>query len=89
MLVQDVLYLERLVAKVGTFRVIAWEVTAAVGTCVPLLAISQLTLLNAGLARASSLLIVPIFVATFVTCNAVGGGFVLTGLEPRPLLPPT
>jgi len=51
-----------------------WEVMAMVGTCVPLFAVSQLTLLNAGLARASSLLIVPVFVAAFVTCNAIGGG---------------
>ena len=31
-------------------------------------------MLNAGLSKASSLIVVPVFVATFVTCNAVGGG---------------
>lgn len=51
-----------------------WQSTALVGAGIPCFALSQLALLNAGLARASSLLIVPVFTATFVTCNAVGGG---------------
>jgi hypothetical protein len=51
-----------------------WEAAAAVGLCIPLFAISQLGMLNTGLSKASSLIVVPVFVATFVTCNAVGGG---------------
>ena len=48
-----------------------WLVGAGVGCLIPVFAISQLTLLNAGLARASSLLIVPVFVATFVTVHTL------------------
>ena len=51
-----------------------WYVAAIVGICIPCFAVSQLTMLNAGLGKASSLVVVPVFVATFVTCNAVGGG---------------
>ena len=51
-----------------------WYVAAIVGLCIPCFAVSQLTMLNAGLGKASSLVVVPVFVATFVTCNAVGGG---------------
>ena len=50
------------------------RVAAGVGTCIPLFALSQLYMLNQGLSKASSLVVVPVFVATFVTCNAVGGG---------------
>ena len=53
---------------------------AALATCAPValgvggFALGQLTVLNTGIGRHSSLVVVPIFVATFVTCNAVGGG---------------
>lgn len=42
-------------------------------------------MLNRGLGKASSLVVVPVFVATFVTCNAVGGGIFFdefSGLSP-------
>ena len=37
-------------------------------------ATSQLAVLNVGIGRYSSLVVVPVFVACFVTFNAVGGG---------------
>ena len=44
------------------------------GALLPLFGIGQTVLLNTGVSRFSSLVVVPVFVATFVTCNAVGGG---------------
>ena len=55
-------------------RVWRRRTSSLAGVCIPLFAISQLTMLNTGLSKASSLIVVPVFVATFVTCNAVGGG---------------
>jgi len=51
-----------------------WYATALVGSLLPCFAIPQTVLLNKGVSRHSSLVVVPVFVATFVTCNAVGGG---------------
>ena len=51
-----------------------WHVATGVGALIPMFALSQLGMLNRGLSKASSLVVVPVFVATFVTCNAVGGG---------------
>ncbi len=51
-----------------------WRLTACVGALLPLFGIGQTVLLNTGVSRFSSLVVVPVFVATFVTCNAVGGG---------------
>jgi drug/metabolite transporter superfamily protein YnfA len=47
---------------------------ARLGLFIPIFAISQIVALNRGVSKFSSLLVVPVFVASFVTCNAVGGG---------------
>ena len=52
------------------------HVVAAVGALLGCTAVSQTVLLNKGVGKFSSLLVVPIFVAAFVTGNAVGGGLV-------------
>jgi len=51
-----------------------WYTAAVAGCLLPFFAIPQTALLNAGVGKHSSLVVVPVFVATFVTCNAVGGG---------------
>ena len=47
---------------------------AAAALCLPFFALPQTALLNAGVSQHSSLVVVPVFVAMFVTCNALGGG---------------
>ena len=49
------------------------EVLAANAKDFPKMDETSARYLNEGLARASSLTVVPLFVATFVTCNAFGG----------------
>jgi len=44
------------------------------GAGVGLFAAAQLLVLNQGVGRHSSLVVVPVFVATFVCANAIGGG---------------
>lgn len=50
-----------------------WMLLATAALVVGILAISQITVLNIGVGRHSSLVLVPMFVATFVATNAVGG----------------
>ena len=47
---------------------------AIAGAAIGVFATSQLAVLNVGIGRYSSLVVVPVFVACFVTFNAVGGG---------------
>ena len=47
---------------------------AIAGAAIAVFATSQLAVLNVGIGRYSSLVVVPVFVACFVTFNAVGGG---------------
>ena len=51
-----------------------WRSTAVVSALLPCSGAVQTVVLNRGVGRFSSLLVVPVFVAAFVTCNAVGGG---------------
>ena len=50
-------------------------VLAVIAPLIGVCAVSQISVLNAGVGRHSSLVVVPVFVATFVSANAIGGTF--------------
>ena len=51
-----------------------WPAALALGLCVACCGVAQTVLLNLGIGRHSSLVVVPYFVAAFVSGNAFGGG---------------